>query len=105
MLHKASPTAAVESLPQLLSRPARDAALSPSGAVKSSSSVGISRTGGDGSISSDNEDADSSGSGGSDRDAPLPAPRPRRRGPLSIAEIDRMPFNPQPGWDKGIPTL
>ena len=103
MLHKASPTAAVESLPQLLSRPARDAALSPSGAV-TSSSVGISRTGGDGSISSDNEDA-GSGSGGSDRDAPLPAPRPRRRGPLSIAEIDRMPFNPQPGWDKGIPTL
>lgn len=27
---------------------------------------------------------------------------PRNRRPLTIAEIDRMPFNPQPGWDASL---
>ncbi len=34
----------------------------------------------------------------------LPAHSGRRR-VLTVAEIDKMPFNPQPGWDKDVTVI
>lgn len=28
-----------------------------------------------------------------------------KRGPLSVSDVDKMVFNPQEGWDKGIRSL
>lgn len=47
----------------------------------------------------------STGTGGSAGTSTKTAPPASKRRVLSVEEVDKMVFNPQEGWDKGIPSI
>ena len=104
MRHKQAPADAVTHIHELFE--GVKAPFSPSSA-SSSAAVNIHN-----SIASPIT-TDSAGSSGSSIDTHThatsnnltPPVKSRGRRVLSIAEVDRMPFNPQPGWDRDLKDI
>lgn len=66
----------------------------PEGAISSATQIGGSRKG------------DSGSNGGGESGAPKKAaPVVSKRRVLTVEEVDKMYFNPQPGWDKDLKSL
>lgn len=71
----------------------------PEGAISTAARMGQDR-------SSGSARKDSTISSGSEKEAPKKtAPVVSKRRVLTVEEVDKMYFNPQPGWDKDIKSL
>lgn len=71
----------------------------PEGAISTAARMGQDRAAGP-------TKSDNSTSSGGEKEAPKKAaPVVSKRRVLTVEEVDKMYFNPQPGWDKDIKSL
>ena len=109
MRHKQAPADAVTHIHELFEGIKTPTSSTPSSASPSTATVDIHNNTASPVTTADNVSSSSSDththihtSTSSNHTQPV---KSRSRRVLSIAEVDRMPFNPQPGWDRDIKDI